>query len=443
MPDVDTAAVKPLTSDRLVSLDLLRGLTVMGMILVNSMAGMAGEGAVYPTLLHSQWDGVTLADLVFPAFLFMVGVSIPLSLREKPGVVVSPSEQHSRIIWRSIRLVLLGFILSNLWWFSDFEATTWRGFGVLQRIGLAYCACALLFLWCSSRTRMIIAGAILILYWPINLIPALDGLPNDLWQRGHNFVASVDRVLLGDHNYVKGAAGYDPEGLLGTLPAIAQGLIGVAIGEYMLRAGGKGVTGRLILAGIVMLVAGYRLGLRIPGREGHLVEQLRARHVRDHCLVAGRFPLAFRRPSDDRRPRVYWESSSCPSASMPSPPTCCTWSRVRCSDGTCCLRHIDRSARPLDRSWRRSSQSAFTWPSSGWRFIISGAASGSSESSEGRARTPGSGAFLRTLRHDRRAVSPARPLAAFRGEPAPLDMPERFPPAPLTKGSEVSLPAAE
>jgi len=264
MPDANRIAATPLTADRLVSLDLLRGLTVMGMILVNSMAGMAGEGAVYPTLLHSHWDGVTLADLVFPGFLFMVGVAIPLSLREKPGVVVSPSEQHSRIIWRSFRLVLLGFILSNLWWFSDFEATTWRLFGVLQRIGLAYCACALLFLWCSSRTRLIIAGAILVLYWPVNLIPALDGLPNDLWQRGHNFVASVDRVLLGDHNYVKGAEGYDPEGLLGTLPAIAQGLIGIAIGEFMLRAEGKGVTRQLLIAGAAMLVAGIAWGFVFP-----------------------------------------------------------------------------------------------------------------------------------------------------------------------------------
>ena len=264
MPDADTTAAKPLTADRLVSLDLLRGLTVMGMILVNSMAGMAGEGAVYPTLLHSHWDGVTLADLVFPAFLFMVGVSIPLSLRERPRAPVPPSEQHSRIIWRSIRLLLLGFILSNIWWFSDFSATTWRLFGVLQRIGLAYCACALLFLWCAPKTRLIIAGAILVLYWPINLIPALDGLPNDLWQRGHNFVASVDRVLLGDHNYVKGPEGYDPEGLLGTLPAIAQGLIGIAVGELMLRSGEKSVTRPLLLIGAAMLAAGILWAFAFP-----------------------------------------------------------------------------------------------------------------------------------------------------------------------------------
>jgi len=264
MPDASTATAKPLTADRLVSLDLLRGLTVMGMILVNEMAGMASEGAVYPTLLHSHWDGVTLADLVFPAFLFMVGVSIPLSMRERPGAPVSPDEQRSRIVWRSFRLVLLGFILSNLWWFSDFSATTWRAFGVLQRIGLAYCACALLFLWCAPRTRLIIAIAILVLYWPVTLIPALDGLPNNLWQRGHNFVASVDRVLLGDHNYVKGAEGYDPEGLLGTLPAIAQGLIGVAVGEFMLRAGGKGVLRPLLIAGAAMLIVGITWGFVFP-----------------------------------------------------------------------------------------------------------------------------------------------------------------------------------
>src|SRR3546814_10524882 len=89
-------------------------------------------------------------------------------------------------------------------------------------IGLVYCACAILFLLAGPRARLIIAAAILALYWPLALLPSLDGLATDIWVRGHNFIASVDRLLLGNHLYVKGPEGYDPEGILGTLPAIAQ-----------------------------------------------------------------------------------------------------------------------------------------------------------------------------------------------------------------------------
>ena len=109
MPGTD--AVKP---ERLVSLDLLRGLAVIGMILVNEMAGMAPP--VFPLLLHSHWDGLTIADVVFPSFLFMVGVSIPLAFKSKERV------DYSAILWRSLRLILLGFILSNIFWFSQFSS---------------------------------------------------------------------------------------------------------------------------------------------------------------------------------------------------------------------------------------------------------------------------------------------------------------------------------
>ena len=223
------------------------------MIIVNEMAGM--ESPVYPLLLHSRWNGLTIADVVFPGFLFMVGVSIPLAFKRRDEA------DYSAIVWRTFRLILLGFILSNIFWFSQFSSGTWRLFGVLQRIGLVYCACALMFLNLSGRTRFIIAGAILLLYWPVTLIPALDGLPNDIWMRGHNFVGSVDRVLLGPHVYVPGRDGYDPEGILGTFPAIAQGLIGVAVGEYVLR---NPDWKRLFIAGAVMLVGGIAWGFIFP-----------------------------------------------------------------------------------------------------------------------------------------------------------------------------------
>lgn len=242
-------------SERLVSLDLLRGLAVIGMIVVNEMAGMESNGPVYRLLLHSRWDGLSLADVVFPAFLFMVGVSIPLSFKRRDRIDYSP------ILWRVLRLLLLGFILSNIFWLSNFGSGTWRLFGVLQRIGLVYGACAIMFLTLSTRTRLLVTAAILLLYWPLTLIPALDGLPNDIWARGHNFVGSVDRVLLGPHLYVPGPEGYDPEGILGTFPAIAQGMIGVQVGEYLLRSKERKP---LWIAAVAMLALGMAWGLIFP-----------------------------------------------------------------------------------------------------------------------------------------------------------------------------------
>ncbi|MGE5562051.1 MAG: acyltransferase family protein [Bacillota bacterium] len=252
------ARAKAAEPQRLVSLDLLRGLAVIGMIIVNEMAGLQSEGRVFPTLLHSRWDGLTLADVVFPAFLFMVGVSIPLALRRREEARYAP------ILWRAARLVLLGFVLSNLYWFVDFQSGSWRLPGVLQRIGIVYGVCALMFLTVPPRARLIIAAAILVLYWPLALIPALDGLPNDIWLRGHNFVGSVDRVILGTHLYVQGPDGYDPEGILGTLPAIAHGLIGLAAGEFVLRTQGAARLRGLAIAGAAMLVVGVAWGFVFP-----------------------------------------------------------------------------------------------------------------------------------------------------------------------------------
>ena len=246
---------------RLVSLDVLRGLTVLGMILVNSMAALNGpETQVFPLLLHAHWQGLTIADLVFPGFLMMMGVAVPLAMAGREG----STKESGAILARTARLFLLGFFLSNLYWFANMESGSWRLFGVLQRIGMVYGACCLLFLACGPRVRMALIAAILILYWPLSLLPALDGLtPTDIWVRGHNFVGSVDRVLLGTHLYVQGPEGYDPEGLLGTLPAIAHGLIGVAIGEYLLRRP-AGASRKLAMAGAAMVALGVAWGFVFP-----------------------------------------------------------------------------------------------------------------------------------------------------------------------------------
>ncbi len=246
---------------RLISLDVLRGLTVAGMILVNSAAAMkyGAEANVAPMLLHVSWDGLTLADLVFPGFLTMVGIAIPFSMRNAR----LDSAQRRHILGRTGRLLLLGFILSNLYWFTSFASGDWRLFGVLQRIGLVYCACSLLFLLAGSRTRMIVIAVLLVGYWPLAQLPSLDGFATDIWVRGHNFIASVDRALLGNHLYVKGPEGYDPEGILGTLPAIAQGLIGIAIGEMLIRRE-RAATRPLLTAGSAMLALGGVWSLVFP-----------------------------------------------------------------------------------------------------------------------------------------------------------------------------------
>ncbi|MBB6425286.1 acyltransferase family protein [Sphingopyxis sp. JAI128] len=246
---------------RLISLDVLRGLTVAGMILVNCAAAIkyGAEADVAPILLHVSWDGLTLADLVFPGFLTMVGIAIPFSLRD----ATLDLAQWGHILGRTGRLLLLGFILSNLYWFASFASGDWRLFGVLQRIGLVYGACAFLFLLVGPRARVIAIAAILALYWPLALLPSLDGLATDIWVRGHNFVASVDRAMLGTHLYVQGPEGYDPEGIIGTLPAIAQGLIGVAVGEMLTRRQGP-ATRKLAMIGAAMLVVGGIWSLAFP-----------------------------------------------------------------------------------------------------------------------------------------------------------------------------------
>lgn len=247
----DRILAKP--RERLVSLDVMRGFVVIGMIVVNTIAFSNNSYGYHPawaTLSHSPWAGFTFADFVFPAFIFMAGFSVAVSLRQARF----EWETVRRVGTRTIGLLALGFLLTNVTWFS--QGGEWRVLGVLQRIGLCYAATALIFLSCGPRARFILSLALLALYWPLALLP-VPGETTNLLVPGANFVSWVDRTLLGPHVLVTGSHGYDPEGLLSTLPAIAQCLLGASFGEWFLKARGRNdALPKLVAAGAVSLLLG-------------------------------------------------------------------------------------------------------------------------------------------------------------------------------------------
>jgi predicted acyltransferase len=253
--------------ERLGSLDVMRGLVVAGMILVNfSMVG-AGfrQFAIYPILVHAEWVGFTIADLVFPAFIFMVGISIALASR---GSEALHARTVKRIVSRSVRLFVVGFILTNLlyqWMHGWSFDGGFRLMGVLQRISLCYAAAALLQYRLSERALLWVAIAVLVLYWPLTLVPIPDGTSTNLWTEGTNFVSWLDRVALGSHRWVEGPTGYDTEGILSTLPALAQCLLGVVAGRWFVgHAKSTAHLVRFALLGALMVGCGYVWNLWFP-----------------------------------------------------------------------------------------------------------------------------------------------------------------------------------
>src|SRR5580698_8651134 len=253
--------------ERLASLDVMRGIVVAGMILVNF--AMVGAGfrqfAIYPVLAHADWVGFTVADFVFPAFIFMVGVSIALASRHSQAL---NSGTIKRIASRSVRLFVVGFILTNLlyqWMHGWSFDGGFRLMGVLQRISLCYAAAALLQYWLSERALLVLAIAILVLYWPLALVPIPDGTGTNLWTEGTNFVSWFDRAALGSHRWVEGPTGYDTEGILSTFPALAQCLLGVVAGRWFVgHATSTAHLVRFALLGALMVGCGYVWGFWFP-----------------------------------------------------------------------------------------------------------------------------------------------------------------------------------
>ena len=215
------------TSTRLISLDVLRGITIAAMILVNDPGSWE---YVYAPLRHANWDGCTPTDLVFPFFLFMVGVAVTLALTKRKAQSSGQRQLIIKIIRRSVILFLLGLFLNG---FPNFDFGSLRIPGVLQRISLVYLFSALIFIKTNWITQFRIAIVLLVVYWILmNYIPVPDyGDPN--LRPETNLGAWLDRLLLGGHLWSQSKV-WDPEGLLSTLPAISTCLAGILTGHLLL-----------------------------------------------------------------------------------------------------------------------------------------------------------------------------------------------------------------
>ncbi len=214
-----------MTTRRLLSLDVMRGLTVALMILVNN----AGDGAVsYAQLRHSIWNGCTVTDTVFPMFLFVAGASIELSFRGRLDRGASRSEIFLQVLRRSLSIAVLGLLL-NL--FASGHFAELRYYGVLQRIAICYFVAAMVFLFGGIRACGVVVVAMLLGYWFLLVhvrVPGfgMPGVDVALLDPLGNLTSWLDRFLVpAAHLYRNGV--YDPEGLLSTLPAVATTLFGV------------------------------------------------------------------------------------------------------------------------------------------------------------------------------------------------------------------------
>ncbi len=234
--------------ERLLSLDVFRGMTVAGMLLVNNPGSWS---AIYPPLAHAPWHGWTPTDLIFPFFLFIVGITTELSLRARRARGDDERAILLQILRRGALIFLFGFLLSGFPFFTwppALEGASfaervvhrvehWRIMGVLQRIGLAYLGGALLTWRTSLRQQAGIVVALLLGYWAVmTLVPVPDtGVPGRfvLDQPGALLSAWVDRTVFGVNHLWVGGKTWDPEGLLSTVPAIGTMMLGTFAGQWI------------------------------------------------------------------------------------------------------------------------------------------------------------------------------------------------------------------
>ena len=231
---------------RWTSVDALRGCTVAAMLLVNDPGDWSH---VYAPLEHSDWNGCTPTDLIFPFFLFVMGVSVALGIVPRVERGVDRGADRTALcraaLWRALRIVVLGVAINLVAW-ALLAGAHLRWPGVLQRIGLCFAGTALFAIYARPRTWLIAATALLVGYWLL-LLAGGTLVPWD------NIASRIDSAVFGAHVYLIDAAtgrGHDPEGLAGTFGSLATSLLGLCAGQ-LLREGRRG---RLVVGGAIALL---------------------------------------------------------------------------------------------------------------------------------------------------------------------------------------------
>ena len=295
-------------NERLTSLDIFRGLTIMMMTIVNNPGSW---GSIYPPLEHAEWNGCTPTDLVFPFFIFIMGVATPFAMPNK----TYDSKTFNKILVRSIRIFCLGLFL-NFFGKIDFfglngiplliekltitfavaytllgnfttKVKTILAFsvlgillflaysgiesyqdvripGVLQRIAIVYFFSSVLYLKSTIRTQIIVAVLLLLGYWALMALVPVPGFGTANFEKGTNLSAYIDNLCLKNHMYSQTKT-WDPEGILNTIPAVASGIIGIFIGQLLNSNITKiEIVKKICLYGFGLIVLGLIWNLKFP-----------------------------------------------------------------------------------------------------------------------------------------------------------------------------------
>jgi predicted acyltransferase len=253
-------------SNRYLALDILRGMTIAFMIIVNTPGSW---NALYAPLAHADWHGFTPTDLVFPTFLFVVGNAMSFAMKRLQEI--PKGEFYRKVFKRTFLIFVIGWLLNAFPFFDYNEAgevvfinlTEVRLVGVLQRIALCYFFAALILYWGGERLGWIFSGIALLAYWPIMYFFGDAGDPYSLTG---NAAIKLDQILIGESRmYMGEGIPFDPEGILSTLTSIVNVIAGFIVGKMIQRKGNTVETVKtLLIAGVVLIAFSYAWDLFFP-----------------------------------------------------------------------------------------------------------------------------------------------------------------------------------